>query len=134
MIVPSALICGKFIGTLLYLIHPLFNPMLNILRPNLSKIFLNNWLLERTFVTKESWLIRIACGTRAGCWQRKLLHPASHDLIISAMGGRWKTNKIQYSLFLILILVIVHGCSSLNLEGRFIFVFGNEFLLFLGIE
>ncbi|XP_076920003.1 protein MALE DISCOVERER 2-like [Bidens hawaiensis] len=33
------------------------------------------------------------------------------------MGVRWKTNKIQYSLFLILILVIVHGCSSLNLEG-----------------
>ncbi|KAJ0645461.1 putative non-specific serine/threonine protein kinase [Helianthus annuus] len=33
------------------------------------------------------------------------------------MGGRWTINRIQYFFFLIWILVLVHGCSSLNLEG-----------------
>ncbi|KAJ0836697.1 putative protein kinase RLK-Pelle-LRR-VI-2 family [Helianthus annuus] len=33
------------------------------------------------------------------------------------MGGRWTINRIQYLFFLIWILVLVHGCSSLNLEG-----------------
>ncbi|KAI3743708.1 hypothetical protein L1987_56772 [Smallanthus sonchifolius] len=48
-----------------------------------------------------------------GCWQNKLLHPPSQDIIISAMGGR----------FLILILVLAHGCYSLNLDGLALFDF-----------
>ncbi|KAD4982460.1 hypothetical protein R6Q59_002069 [Mikania micrantha] len=39
------------------------------------------------------------------------------------MGGRWKTNKIKYYFFLILVHVLAHRCSSLNLDGLALFDF-----------
>lgn len=38
-------------------------------------------------------------------------------MVLSTMGGRWATNEIKYSYFPLLILVLAHGCSSLNPEG-----------------
>ncbi|XP_071736141.1 protein MALE DISCOVERER 2-like [Rutidosis leptorrhynchoides] len=38
-------------------------------------------------------------------------------MVTITMGVRWTTYKIQYSCFPILILLLAHGCSSLNLEG-----------------
>lgn len=44
-----------------------------------------------------------------GCWKKPLLP--------LPMGGRWTTYKLSLSCFLLLILVLTQGCSSLNPQG-----------------
>lgn len=52
-----------------------------------------------------------------GCWQKPLLPLPPQRMVMRAMGGRWTTYKLSSSCFLLLILVLVHGCSSLDPQG-----------------
>ncbi|KAJ9567143.1 hypothetical protein OSB04_003109 [Centaurea solstitialis] len=53
-----------------------------------------------------------------GCWQKPLLPLPPQRMVMRAMGGRWTTTyKLGLSCFPLLILVLVHGCSSLDPQG-----------------